>query len=283
MKPSLLRARLRALLSNGRTVVAPGAYDPLTAIQVERAGFDVVYVGSYALASSLGLPDVGILDMSEMASRLSEICNAVSVPIIADAENGFFNAAGIGRVVRAFEKSGISGIHIEDHESGKHTNLPKRIIPLDQMVEKIRAALDAREDPDFLIIARTDVAWATGKIADAVERMIAFSDAGADAVMPTGITVEQLSDIRRLIPAKIVIVNSAPATVADEQAAGADLVIYHSLCLYAATRAVTKTLETFRKTLDLNSVDPSMARREDVDALLGYDCFNERAKHYKLT
>ena len=141
------------------------------------------YLGSYAIsACRFGLGDIGLVTMTEMVQTAKTIVDATRlVPVICDAENGFNNAANIWRTVEEFEKAGVSGIHIEDHELGKHTNIPRVILPLDQMVQKVRAAVDAREDPNFIIIGRTDVARVSGDLDEIVRRANAFTDAGADA------------------------------------------------------------------------------------------------------
>lgn len=278
----MLRARLRQRMSRPRTLAAPGTFDPLSALQVERAGFEVAYVGSYALSTSVGQPDVGWLDLTTLCVRLAEFCNVLSIPLIADAEGGFFNAAGIGKAVRALERSGVSAIHIEDHVSGKHTNMPKAVLSTREMVQKIRAALDARADPNFQIIARTDIAEVSGNPLDALERMIAYLDAGADAVMPSALDVAQLATIRARIPGKVVLVNTAGASVADEQAAGVDLAIYHGLCLQAAQHAIEQTLRTFAEQRDIRALDGSLASRAALDAITGYEDFNRRAAKYGL-
>src|ERR1035437_2651381 len=181
------RKKLCAMLASGKTLVVPGAYDPMSAKLVERASFPAVYIGSYATAAAgFGMPDVGLVTMDEMAAHAKRIADAVDLPVIADGENGWNNAANILRTVRSFEQAGVCGIHIEDHEFGKHADVPQVLLSCDQMVQKIRAALDARAHSDFLIIARTDAAWAFDDVEDAIKRMNACTDAGADLVMPVG-------------------------------------------------------------------------------------------------
>jgi methylisocitrate lyase len=150
------------------------------------------------------------------------------------------------------------------------------------MVQKIRAALDAREDPNFQIIARTDIADVTGSPLDALERMLAYLDAGADAVMPGALDVAQLATIRARIPGKVVLVNTAGASVADEQAAGVDVAIYHGLCLQAAQHAIEQSLRTFTEQRDIRALDGSLASSAALDALTGYEDFNRRAAEYCL-
>lgn len=276
------RRRFRALLNENRTLAVPGAYDAISAKLVQQAGFEMVYIGSYGAASSMGLPDVGLLTMSELVASVKAVVDAVDIPVLADAENGFYDAANIWRAVRAYEEAGVCALHIDDHESGKHSELPKRIAPLEETLHKIRAALDARRDADLTVIARTDAAWASGKVDDAVMRMQAFAQAGCDVVMATGLNAAQLAGVRASIPVKVVLVNTPPETVAQEQAAGADLVIYHSLCLYAATMGVAKALAQFRLSGNLADAADAMQPSGEVEALLDYQGYNRRGALYGM-
>jgi methylisocitrate lyase len=142
--------------------------------------------------------------------------------------------------------------------------------------------LDAREDPDFLIIARTESLCANNDLEDSVRRVNAFSDAGADLVFIMGLTPYQLSAIRNRIPAKVVIVNTPPFTAVEESEAGADIVLYHTLCLYAASHSATGVLKTFKRTLDVNSVAALLDSQADFENTLGYRAFNDRAKMHGL-
>jgi methylisocitrate lyase len=282
MKYPALRTKLREQLTTGSILIAPGAYDAFSARAVERAGFDAVHAGSYSIAGALGLPDVGMLDLTELAAKVADICAAVSIPVIADAENGFYSAAAMQRVVSAYERSGASAIHIEDHVSGKHTSLEKRVLPLEQAVDRICAAVDARDDPAFMVIARTDVTWATGNVQDSLVRAAAFLAAGADAVMPVGLSLAQLGEIRGGIKGPVVIVNNGRDAVDAEAAAGANVVIYHSLCLDAAARAVPDALKQLRASLDIGAVRACLAEHEEVDSFLGYEQYDIRLKRYRV-
>lgn len=195
----------------------------------------------------------------------------------------FFDAATLEKAIQAIEHTGVSAIHIEDHLSGKHTSLRKAVQPVSVMVQKIRAALDARESPDFQIIARTDVAYATGSLSDAVDRMLAYLDAGADAVMPSSITVAQLREVPAQIPGKVVLVNAGNVSVAQEQEAGVDLAIYNGLCLQAAHRAVATTLHQFKQTASIVEVNHLLTDTAELDRMSGYSRFECLAQKYGLT
>jgi methylisocitrate lyase len=276
------RKALRDLIGAGKTLVVPGAYDALSAKLVERAGFPAVYIGSYATsAAAYGLPDVGLITMDEMVAHAKRVADAVAIPVIADAENGWNNAANIWRTVRAFEQAGVCAIHIEDHEFGKHADVPQVLLSTEEMVQKIRAAVEAREDENFLIIARTDAAWAFRDVEDAIARMNAFIEAGADLVMPVGISPVKLKGLRSRIQGKLVTTDTPGRSVADEEAAGVDVVLYYGLSLYAAYAGVSAALDSFKRTRDADAAH----LRDGIAAFegfMGYSEFAARAKKYGL-
>ena len=219
--------------------------------------------------------------MDEMAAHAKRVADAVAIPVLADGENGWNNAANIWRTVRAFEQAGVCGIHIEDHEFGKHADVPQVLLSAGEMVQKIRAAVDAREDENFLIIARTDAAWAFGDVEDAIARMNAFSAAGADLVMPVGIGPKKLKGLRSRIQGKVVVTDTPGRSVADEEAAGVDIVLYYGMSLYAAYAGVTAALDAFKRTRDAVAAH----LRDDIAAFeefIGYAEFSARAKKYGL-
>jgi len=175
-------ARLRELLSRPQPVLAPGAYDALTARLVEQAGFAAVYMTGFGTAAALlGLPDVGLVTMSQMVDNARRIAQAVDVPVIADADTGYGNAINVVQTVREYERAGVAGIHIEDqvapkrcgHMEGKH------VIDSSEMAEKLRAAIEARRSPNFVIIARTDARAVEG-MDGALRRGRLYREAGAD-------------------------------------------------------------------------------------------------------
>ncbi len=177
-------ARLRALLSRSEPLLVPGAYDALSARLVEHAGFDAVYLTGFgATASLLGLPDVGLLSLPDMVDSASRMARAVDVPLISDADTGYGNAINVARAVQQFERAGVAAVHLEDQVAPKRCGhmSGKQVVPVDEMVEKLRAAVAARRDPDFVLIARTDARAVEGLDA-ALERARAYRDAGADVL-----------------------------------------------------------------------------------------------------
>lgn len=278
------RKRLKALLAAPGTRLWPGCYDALTAKIAEQVGFDTVYVGSYATAASrFGLPDVGLVPMPEMVAHAQSVVDAVSVPVVADAENGFGHAANIWQTVRAFERAGVSAIHIEDHEFGKHTKVKPVLLEPEAMVQKIRAALDAREDPDFMIIARSDAAWAWNDPDEAARRLQIYAAAGADLVFAAGIGVSKLAPRRAAMGDKPVVITNKPgASLADEGAAGAKAVIYYGVGLYAAYRGVKKAFETLHATGDMERLNDLVADWQEFERFIGYADFEDKAARYGL-
>jgi 2-methylisocitrate lyase-like PEP mutase family enzyme len=249
---------------------------------VELAGFPATYVGSYATAAAgHGLPDVGALTLTELADHAARVCRAVSIPVLADAEAGFFDAGNVWRTVDAFERAGVCGIHLEDHAGGKHTDLGKSLRPLDDTVTLLQAALDARTDSSFAIIGRTDAVWVTGDLAEAVRRMQAFGEAGVDMVFPTGITAKQLATVRPAIPCPVFVLGDLPEASTEQLAdAGADLIVYYAFTLSAATRGISRALGRFKATGDIRELDEELEDTATLESRLGYDAYVERALRY---
>src|SRR5271156_168774 len=180
--------RLRQLLTSPDMLVAPFVYDGLQAKIAERTGFDAVYMTGFGTAAARGFPDLGLLSMTEMVQNVRTIANAVKLPVICDADTGYGNPVNVWRTVREYESAGAAALHIEDQVWPKRCGFlaGKQVIPLDQMVPKVRAACDARRDPNFVIIARTD-ALAVNGWDDVVRRAHAYRAAGADLIFVDGI------------------------------------------------------------------------------------------------
>ena len=184
--------QLRALLAAGRPVLAPGVYDAFGARLVEEAGFSAVYMTGFGtVASRLGRPDVGLLTMTEMVDNARGIARAVSLPVIADADTGYGNAINVVRTVQEFERAGVAAIHLEDQVAPKRCGHfdGKQVVPIGEMVSKIRAAVAAREAPELVLIARTDAAAVEG-MDGAIDRARHYRDAGADVLFVEAMTTE---------------------------------------------------------------------------------------------
>lgn len=248
--------RLRELLAGPELVVAPGAYDALSARLIAQAGFSAVYMTGFGTSASvLGQPDVGLLTMSEMVGRASALASVVGdLPLIADADTGYGNPINVRRTVREYEHAGVAGIHIEDQiwpkKCGHMEN--KQVIPMGEMVQKIHAAVDARQDPDFVLIARTDAAAVTG-FEDALVRGKAYREAGADVLFIEAPRTEQeLETIARTFSDVPLLFNWAdsgktpPLSLEEIHALGFKLVIFPVSLLFAATRTMNELLEVFK-------------------------------------
>ncbi|TMD84493.1 MAG: isocitrate lyase/PEP mutase family protein [Chloroflexi bacterium] len=249
--------RLRELLVQRDLLVAPGAYDALSARLIAQAGFPAVYMTGFGTAASvLGQPDVGLLTMSEMVSCAAALAAVVGDrPLIADADTGYGNPINVRRTVREYERAGVAAIHIEDQVWPKKCGHMegKQVIPVDEMVQKIRAAVDARQDPDFVIIARTDANSVYG-LEDALRRGRAYRDAGADVIfIEAPRSIEELRAIAQAFPDVPLLYNWAesgktPLLPLEEiHALGFKLVIFPVSMLFAATQALLDLLEALKQ------------------------------------
>lgn len=249
--------RLRELLVQQDLLIAPGAYDALSARLIAQAGFPAVYMTGFGMAASvLGQPDVGLLTMSEMVSRAAALAAVVGDrPLIADADTGYGNPINVRRTVREYERAGVAAIHIEDQVWPKKCGHMegKQVIPVDEMVQKIRAAVDARQDPDFVIIARTDANAVYG-LEDALRRGRAYREAGADVIfIEAPRSIEELRAIAQAFPDVPLLYNWAesgktPLLPLEEiHALGFKLVIFPVSMLFAATQALLDLLEALKQ------------------------------------
>jgi len=249
--------RLRELLVQRDLLVAPGAYDALSARLIAQAGFPAVYMTGFGTAASvLGQPDVGLLTMSEMVSRAAAFAAVVGDrPLIADADTGYGNPINVRRTVREYERAGVAAIPIEDQVWPKKCGHMegKQVIPVDEMVQKIRAAVDARQDPDFVIIARTDANAVYG-LEDALRRGRAYREAGADVIfIEAPRSIEELRAIAQAFPDVPLLYNWAesgktPLLPLEEiHALGFKLVIFPVSMLFAATQALLDLLEALKQ------------------------------------
>ena len=249
--------RLRQLLAGPDLLVAPGAYDALSARLIAQAGFPAVYMTGFGTAASvLGQPDVGLLTMSEMVARASALASVVGdLPLIADADTGYGNPINTQRTIREYERAGVAGLHIEDQVWPKKCGHMegKQVIPMDEMVQKVRAAVDARQDPDFVIIARTDANAVYG-LEDALRRGRAYREAGADVIfIEAPRSLAELQAITQAFPDTPLLFNWAESgktpllTLNEIHALGFKLVIFPVSPLFAATRAMLNLLEVLKQ------------------------------------
>ena len=248
-------ALLRKILQDPEILIAPGAHNAFTAKIIEQAGFKAVYMtGSGAAMDLLGLPDLGFLTMSEMVAHARNIVQATSLPVIADADTGYGNALNVMRTVREYEGAGVAGLHIEDQVAPKRCGhfSGKEVISREEMIGKIKAALDSRRDQNLVVIARTDARAVLG-LQEAIERGVAYAEAGADMIfVDAPESAEELSLIARSIPAPLMANLSeggkTPLLSAKElQDMGYKLVIYPRSAAGAAAKAIQELMAVLKR------------------------------------
>lgn len=272
MRPT---ARLRELLAGDRIIVAPGAFDGLSARLVERAGFPAVYATGGGIARSMGLPDLGLLGLTEVVEHLLPIVESVSVPVIADADTGFGNVLNVRRTVRAFERAGVAALHLEDQEFPKRCGHldDKAVISTAEMVSKLRAAREAATDPDLVLIARTDAVAMEG-LPRALERARAYTAAGADVVfVEAPQTVEQIEVVARELPMpKLINMFQGGKTplvpLARLQALGYRVVIIPSDLQRAAIRTMEEVLAAIARDGNSAALEHRMASFGEREGLV---------------
>ncbi len=285
-------AKLRQLMARPGIVLAPGAYDALSAKIIASLGFDAVYVTGYgASASRLGEPDVGLLSMGEMVAHARGIACAVpGVPVIADADNGYGNALNVRRTVQEYEAAGVAAIQLEDQVLPKRCGHMegKRVVPVAEMTGKLRAAVEARRDPDLVIIARTDARAVEGFQA-AVDRCRVYRDAGADVIfLEAPVSREELAEACRLIQAplmaNLIEHGKTPLLPLDELVAmGYRIAIYPLSALYAAARAVREVLLELKERGTTEGAIGRMVAFEEFNRLVGLPEHQELEARYVLS
>ncbi len=271
--------RLRELLAADGLIVAPFILNALHARIAESVGFNAVYMTGAGTSAEKGFPDVGMLTMTEMVTNARYIANAVDIPVICDADTGYGNALTTQRTVREYEAAGVAGIHIEDQVFPKKCGFfeGKQVVPMEEHVQKIRAALDARRDPDFVIIARCDAYAVTGW-EDTVRRCKAYRDAGADMVFVDGIkSVEDLEIYARDLPDMPRLYNGDLANTKDVEAMGYKVMI----CGSTIWLIYKQLMAAFEELKESGQVDAArFGSRWDVANLLGLDEVYELERKY---
>ncbi|MFJ7087052.1 oxaloacetate decarboxylase [Streptomyces griseus] len=265
---------LRRMIESDDIHLAPGAYDGLTARLVEESGSKLLYASGGAIARSRGVPDIGLLGLTEVADRLAQIVEVTGLPVIADADTGFGNAVNAVRTIRLFERLGVAGLHIEDQTFPKRCGHldDKSLVSTEEMTAKLRAVVAARQDPDFVVIARTD-AIATEGLESAIERSHAYLEAGADVIfVEAPETVEQIEEIAARIPQPKLInmfhSGKTPLIPRDRlRELGYRLIIVPSDLQRSVITAVRQTLEAINRDGDSSAVRDrlaSFAERERI-------------------
>ncbi len=272
--------QLRARLDGPSMVLAPFVYDALQAKIAERVGFEAVYMTGFGTAAARGFPDLGLLTMSEMVENVRTIARSVKVPVICDADTGYGNPVNVWRTVREYEAAGAAALHIEDQVWPKRCGFlaGKQVIPMDDMVPKVRAACDARIDRDTVIIARTD-ALAVNGWDDVVRRAHAYREAGADLIFVDGIrTHDDLRDYVAKLKGLPLLYNGQLLPVSELAKCGFKLTI-HSGTFLAYYQAARDVLAELKQTGSVKADPRSNVFRELID-LLGVDEMDALGKKY---
>ena len=283
-----VRKKFRALMAGKRVVLMPGAYDALSARIIESEGFEAIVAGGYAaLGSMLAQPDMGQSNMRDYASHYARICDAVTIPVYVDADTGFGGVNNARQMVRAFEAAGAAGLFISDQVFPNRCGyLPwKHIVPVEQMLAKIKAALDARADPDFFIAARTDAAGVES-VEAAIERCQLFMAAGADMAKPMGIdSIAEIKRVLREVPGPHMATLSQAAgpkarSLGDLEAAGVAAATFPSLPLFAAANAVRNVLRLLKRENSLTACEPHLIALAEYYDLVGLKAMLAREEAY---
>ncbi|MFG1262379.1 isocitrate lyase/PEP mutase family protein [Xanthobacter aminoxidans] len=279
---------LKNLVARRAAITVPGTANAMFARVIENLGFDAIYVSGAGIANmALGAPDIGLTTLTEVAEATAAIADAVSLPIIVDADTGFGNAVNMVRTIRTLERAGAAGIQIEDQVFPKKCGhfSGKEVIPTGEMVQKIKAAVDARVDGDIQIIARTDAAAVEG-FDRAMERAHAFIEAGADMTfVEAPVTVEELARIPRELPvpqiANIVFGGRTPDPGREQLGQmGFSLVLYANAALQAALKASYEVLEALKREGSLASVSHRLATFDERQKAVAKDHWDELESRY---
>ncbi|WP_026533147.1 methylisocitrate lyase [Arthrobacter sp. H41] len=275
------RIALRDGLASGTLQQFPGAFNPLSARLIEDKGFDGVYISGAVLANDLGLPDIGLTTLTEVAQRAGQIARMTDLPAIVDADTGFGEPMNVARSVQELENAGLAGCHIEDQFNPKRCGHldGKNVVDLETAVKRIRAAADARRDPNFLIMARTDIRG-TDSLEAAQDRARALVDAGADAIFPEA--MRDLSEFQAMRDAVSVPIlanmtefgKSDLFTAEQLQEAGVNVVIYPVSLLRSAMGAAERTLDSIKANGTQQHAVPDMQTRARLYELVDYESYN---------
>ncbi|WP_026819706.1 methylisocitrate lyase [Arthrobacter castelli] len=276
------RRNFREALASGRLLKFPGAFNPLSASLIQDKGFDGVYISGAVLAADLGLPDIGLTTLTEVATRARQMARMSDLPAIVDADTGFGEPLNLARTIQEFEDAGLAGCHIEDQINPKRCGHldGKAVVDLDTAVKRIRAAADARRDPDFLIMARTDVR-AVEDMDTTIERIKALVDAGADAIFPEAMRdLSEFEAVRKAVDVPLLanmteFGKSRLFTQDELEGVGMNMVIYPVTLLRIAMGAVEAGLEQITAEGTQEGIVDRMQTRSRLYELVDYESYNQ--------
>ncbi|WP_434315818.1 methylisocitrate lyase [Leifsonia sp. P73] len=275
------RAAFRARLASGELVRMPGAFNPLSARLIERKGFEGVYISGAVLSADLGLPDIGLTTLTEVAGRAAQIARMTDLPTLVDADTGFGEPMNVARTVQTLEDAGVAGLHIEDQVNPKRCGHldGKQVVDEDTALKRIRAAADARRDPNLLIMARTDIRAVEGLEA-AIDRAKALVDAGADAIFPEAMAdLSEFAAVRAAVDVPILanmteFGKSDLFTVDQLRDIGVNIVIWPVSLLRLAMGAAERGLDQLLAEGTLEPMLGSMQHRAELYDLIDYEGYN---------
>ncbi|GAA4137587.1 methylisocitrate lyase [Leifsonia shinshuensis] len=275
------RVAFRKRLASGELVRMPGAFNPLSARLVERKGFEGVYISGAVLSAELGLPDIGLTTLTEVAGRSAQIARMTDLPTLVDADTGFGEPMNVARTVQTLEDAGVAGLHIEDQVNPKRCGHldGKQVVDEDTALKRIRAAADARRDPNLLIMARTDIRAVEGLEA-AIDRAKALVDAGADAIFPEAMAdLSEFEAVRRAVDVPILanmteFGKSDLFTVDQLRDIGVNIVIWPVSLLRLAMGAAERGLDQLLAEGTLEPMLGSMQHRAELYDLIDYEGYN---------
>lgn len=285
-----IRKKFKERVSQTGIIIAPGAYDSLTSVLIEQAGFEALYMTGGGISyTTLGKPDIGLMTASEMATRASYICDAVQIPVIADADTGYGNYLNVMRTVRDFERAGISAIQLEDQDFPKRCGhlRDKNVIPLSEMIGKIKAAVDTRVDENLLIIARTDSRAING-LHEAIERAQCYAEAGADIIFVEALeNKDEFSTITNYIQmpllANMVEGGKSPLMSASElDSMGYKIVIFPNSVTRVVAKAAQDLFHELKETGTTAGMKDQMLNFSQLNQLLGIQRYHEMEEKYVL-
>ncbi|GAA1040064.1 methylisocitrate lyase [Streptomyces murinus] len=275
--PAERRRALRERLELDRLLMMPGALNPLSARLIQDTGFEAAYLSGAVLAADLGLPDIGLTTSTEIAARAQQTTRATDLPVLIDADTGFGEPMNAARTVQLMEDAGLAGLHLEDQVNPKRCGHldGKSVVAREEMTRRIRAAVDARRDPEFLLMARTDARAIEGLDA-AIDRAKAYVDAGADAIFPEALADEREFEAFRAaveVPLLANMTEFGKSRLLDArtlQNLGYDIALYPVTLLRLAMGAVEDGLRTLAAEGTQESLLPRMQTRSRLYELLGY-------------
>ncbi|MFD9264280.1 methylisocitrate lyase [Streptomyces goshikiensis] len=279
--PAARRRALRERLASGRLLRMPGAINPYSARLIQEAGFEAVYLSGAVLAADLALPDIGLTTSAEVAARAQQVTRVTDLPVLVDADTGFGEPMNAARTLQLMEDAGLAGLHLEDQVNPKRCGHldGKGVVPREEMVRRLRAAVDARRDPDFLLMARTDARAVEG-LAAAIDRAKAYVDAGAEAIFPEALADEaEFEAFRQAVDVPLLanMTEFGKGRLLDARTLenlGYNIALYPVTLFRLAMGAIEDGLRTLAAEGTQESLLPRMQTRSRLYEVLGYEDYD---------